>query len=142
MEWVVTFVGMSLCTPCVQINPLPECIYSGAYDPYYMEVLEFTDIDTNMIAKIEDVATGSIQYIDFVTDANGDAVFEIQSLFPLMDHVYTINFTNSTTGNPSHFTITNTDGSTDSGCCITFGINKGQTDSNGFFMVSTQGCQV
>lgn len=130
------------CTASVRINPLPECIESVAYNPYYLEGLVFDDADTNMIAKVKNIATGKVIYIDFVTDEDGTALIDINELFPLMDHVYVIEFVNQESGNPETFTITNADGTTSTGCSIEFGINKGMTDQNGFFMVSTQGCGV
>lgn len=130
------------CDPCVKINPLPECIESEAYNPYYMEGLRFVDTDTNMIAKVMNVATGKPTYIDFTTDEDGDAILDIVQLFPLLNHVYEIHFVNSETGNPEQFTITNADSTTSTGCCLEFGINVGQFDNNGFFVVSTQLCAV
>ena len=130
------------CNQCVKINPLPECIDSEAYNPYYMEGLNFADADTNMVAKVRDVATGKMVYIDFVTDGDGDALLDISELFPLLNHVYEISFVNKETGNPETFTITNADSTTSTGCCLEFTVNMGLTDDNGFFEVSTQGCLV
>lgn len=127
------------CSPCVKINPLPECI-EDAYNPYYMEGLVFVDVDTNMIAKVLNVATRKMVYIDFETDADGDALIDLTSLFPLLNHVYEINFVNAETGNPEQFTITNADSTTSTGCCLEFTINLGQVDTNGFFVASTQMC--
>ena len=131
---------MSNCNACIKINPLPECITSEAYNPYYMEGLNFTDADTNMVAKVKDVATGKVVYIDFLTDGDGDAVIDLYELFPLMDHTYTIDFFNTETGNPETFVITNADSTTSTGCCVEFGVNIGMLDNNGFFQVSTQEC--
>lgn len=133
---------MSNCNANVKILPLPECIELDAYNPYYMEGLVFDDAETNMIAKVKDVATAKMTYISFTTDIDGDALLDIYDLFPLMDHVYTIEFVNQETGNPSTFVITNADGSTCTGCSIQFGVNIGQTDDNGFFFVSCQECGV
>lgn len=133
---------MSNCNTCVKINPLPECIESEAYNPFYMEGLRFSDVSTNMIAKVRNVATTKMTYIDFTTDGDGDALIDIGELFPLMDHQYKIDFVNQETGNPENFTITNVDGTTSTGCCVEFGINAGQTDNNGFFLVTSQGCLV
>ena len=130
------------CDTCVKILPLPECIEGIAYNPYYLEGLTFTDTDTNMIAKVRDMATGKMEYIEFETDSGGDAVIDLFVMFPLMDHVYTIEFVNAETGNPEDFTITNADSTTSVGCCIEFGVSVGQTDNNGFFTVSSQGCAV
>lgn len=130
------------CNLCVKINPLPECINPEAYNPYYMEGLQFADADTNMIAKVLNVATRKMTYIDFTTDSDGFALLDIAELFPLMDHVYEINFVNKETGNPESFTITNADSTTSEGCCLEFQVNMGLTDDNGFFEVSSQGCQV
>jgi len=133
---------MSNCNATVKILPLPECIESVAYNPYYMEGLNFEDADTNMIAKVLNVATRKVYYIDFTTDVDGDALLDITSLFPLMDHVYTIEFVNKETGNPETFTITNADSTTCTGCSVQFGVNIGQTDDNGYFYVSCQECGV
>ncbi len=131
---------MATCNPCIKINPLPECINSEAYNPYYFDGLTFTDIETNMYVKLMNVATGNLVYIDFITDDVGLPILEIQDLFPLMDHVYTMEFFNKETGNPANFTITNLDSTTSTGCCLTFGINKNQIDNNGQFIASTQLC--
>lgn len=130
------------CSPCVKILPLPECIDATAYSPYYMEGLVFEDTDTFIVAKVRDVATGKMTYITFETDDQGDAAIDLTELFPLLDHVYTIEFVNRETGNPSMFTITNADSTTSTGCCIEFGVNIGQTDENGSVTVSTQECAV
>ena len=133
---------MSNCNQTVKILPLPECIEEVAYNPYYMEGLNFADADTNMIAKVRNTATTKVVYIDFETDNDGDAMIDIYELFPLMDHIYTIEFVNKETGNPETFTITNDDATTCTGCSIEFGINLGLTDNNGFFYVSCQECAV
>lgn len=130
------------CDPCVKINPLPECIESEAYNPYYMEGLRFVDTDTNMIANVRNVATDFSKDIDFITDEDGDAFIDIASVYPVLDHVYEMHFTNTETGNPSQFTITNADSTTSTGCCLEFKIKKGRHDNNGFFVVSTQLCAV
>lgn len=132
---------MANCERCIKINPLPECI-EDAYNPYYMEGLVFDDTDTNMIAKVLNVATRKMVYIDFSTDEDGDVLLDLTSLFPLLNHVYEINFVNAETGNPEQFTITNADSTTSTGCCLEFGINQGQVDTNGFFVASTQECAV
>ena len=133
---------MSNCNTCVRIAPLPECIEGAAYNPYYMEGLVFNDGDTNMIAKVRNTATGGMKYIDFTTDGDGVGLINATELYPLMDHVYEVKFVNAETGNPESFTITNADSTTSTGCCIEFGINVGQTDNNGFFFITTQGCGV
>ena len=130
------------CDPPVRINPLPECIESEAYNPYYMEGLNFADADTAMIAKVRDVATGKMVYIDFETDEDGIAQVDINSLFPLLNHVYEIKFVNKETGNPENFTITNVDTTTSTGCCLEFTVNMGMIDNNGFFEVTSQQCAV
>jgi hypothetical protein len=130
------------CNASVKINPLPECIENIAYNPYYLENLVFDDIDTDMVAKVKNVATGKIQYIDFQTNSEGEPLLDINGLFPLMDHIYLMEFVNKETGNPETFTITNADSTTSTGCSIEFGINVGQTDNNGFFWVSSQECGV
>ena len=132
---------MSNCNANVKINPLPECIEGVAYNPYYMENLNFVDGDTNMIAKVKNNATSKMEYIEFTTDSDGDALLDIHDLFPFMDHIYTIEFVNKQTGNPETFTINNDDGTTSTGCSIEFGVNIGQTDDNGYFYVSSQDCQ-
>jgi hypothetical protein len=130
------------CNASVKINNLPECIENIAYNPYYLENLVFDDIDTDMIAKVKNVATGKVQYIDFQTNSEGEPLLDINGIFPLMDHVYVIEFVNKETGNPETFTITNANDTTSTGCSIEFGINVGQTDNNGFFWVSSQECGV
>jgi hypothetical protein len=95
-----------------------------------------------MIAKVRDVATGKMVYIDFTTDTDGFASIDISQLFPLLNHVYEINFVNKETGNPENFTITNADSTTTEACCLEFTVNMGYTDDNGFFEVSTQECAV
>lgn len=130
------------CNASVLINPLPECIENIAYDPYYIENLVFDDADTDMVAKVLNKATRKAQYIDFSTDGDGSPLLDINGLFPLMDHIYVMEFINKETGNPETFTITNADGTTSTGCSIEFGINVGQTDNNGFFWVSSQECGV
>lgn len=132
---------MSNCSPCIKINPLPECI-EDAYNPYYMEGLVFVDADTNIIARVRNTATGRITYIDVTTDEDGDALIDLTPLFPLLNHVYEMHFGNTETGNPEQFTITNADSTTSTGCCLEFTINPGQVDTNGFFVASTQMCAV
>lgn len=130
------------CDNCVKINPLPECIESEVYNPYYLEGMTFTDADTDMVAKIQNLATRKMDYVYFTTEPDGYAYIDITNLFPLMDHPYEIRFTNKETGNPEDFTITNADGTESTGCCLQFTVNIGQTDNNEYFMVSTQGCVV
>lgn len=130
------------CQECVKINQLPECIDSEAYNPYYLDGLIFDDQETNMIAKLINVATNKTQQIEFVTDSDGEAILDITDIFPLMNHVYKMEFTNQQTGNPEHFTITNADSTTSTGCCIQFEVNIGMTDNNASIIASTQGCQV
>ena len=133
---------MANCNECVKINPLPECIESEAYNPFYMEGLVFADADTDMIAKVRNTGTTKVIYIPFSTDGDRLPLLDITEIFPLMNHVYTIDFVNKETGNPGAFTITNVDGTTSEGCCIEFTVNIGQTDNNGYFVVSTQDCPV
>jgi len=133
---------MSNCNANVPILPLPECIEGIAYNPYYLENITFADADTNMIAKVKNNATSKVVYIDFTTDGDGSALLDIYELFPLMNHIYTIEFVNKQTGNPETFTINNDDGTTSTGCSIEFGVNIGQTDNNGYFYVSSQECGV
>lgn len=130
------------CDSCVKINPLPECVATEVYNPYYIEGLRFQDTSTDMIAKLKDVATGRMTYIPFTTDSDGDAILDVTDIFPLMNHTYTMEFVNQETGNPEYFTITNADTTTSSGCCIEFNINTGQEDVNEYFVVSTQTCPV
>ena len=128
------------CTQPVRINPLPECIESLEYNPFYLQGMIFTDNDTDMIAKVRDEATGKTVYIDFTTDNDGEGLVDITALFPLMNHVYTISFVNRETGNPEQFTVTNADSSTSTGCSIEFQVNIGQMDNNGYFAISSQLC--
>lgn len=130
------------CNQCVKINPLPECIDSEAYNPYYLDGLVFADSDTNMVARLTDIATNKSRDIDFVTDETGEAILEITDIFPLMNHVYVMEFTNLETGNPEHFTITNADSTTSTGCCIEFQIAQGRFDNNNNMTASTQVCAV
>lgn len=133
---------MAQCQPPVRINPLPECIEAEAYNPYNLEGLVFDDNDTEMIARVTNNATNRVVYIPFETDVDGNGLVDLTDLFPLMNHVYTISFVNKETGNPEQFTITNADETTSTGCSLEFTINVGQVDNNGFFVVSTQGCNV
>lgn len=128
------------CNQCVKINNAPQCIETGVYSMYWLEGLVFTSLNTLMVAKLRNTATGRTLYEFFETDEFGEGDIEISDLWPLMDHVYEISFLNRTHGFPEHFTITNPDGTTSSGCCIEFKVNMGQTDTNDFFDVSNQGC--
>lgn len=130
------------CDTCVKINPLPECIDSDNYNPYTMTGLIFDDVDTIMIGKFRNESTGATQYIQFETDSSGEVDIDITEIFPLMNHVYTMQFVNKETGNPEQFTIQNADSTSSTGCCIEFSVNIGQTDDNEFFTVSSQECAV
>lgn len=130
------------CDKCVRINPLPECVDLDAYNPYYMEGLIFTDTDTIIQAIVTNVATKKTVYIDFLTDEDGESLIDLTTIYPVLDHVYEMRFVNLETGNPEDFTITNLDSTTSAGCCLEFEINMGQTDTNGFFVATSQTCAV
>jgi len=133
---------MANCNTCIKIHNLPECIEVDAYSEYFLVGLVFTEVLTDMIARVRNTSTGKVTYIEFTTDADGNADIDIAGLFPLMNHTYEVKFLMKGTPDPMDFTITNTDATTSTGCCIEFNVNIGQTDDNDQFVVSSQNCAV
>jgi hypothetical protein len=130
------------CNECAKINPMPQCIETGAYSDYYLTGLVFDSIDTDMYVKVRDASNGRvIGYWTFLTEGDGSVDIDVYNMFPLMaSHIYTMHFFTVIDGNPAQFTITNTDGTTSAACCLQFSVNEGQTDTNNSFAASTQTC--
>lgn len=132
------------CNACVKINPVPSCLDGQApYSYFYLTDIVFDESDTDMFARIRNTATGRIVYYRFTTEPDGEGLIDIYEILPLMENqYYEVKFFNESTNQPASFTITNSDDSEETGCCIEFESHDGLETDDNYYRVSTKLCSI